>query len=79
MRSFHELCARSAQYQEERTKYHAMKTYLGSTGTAAPILNLGTRWGWVVNSRSGRFTPGVRTHGTHWIGSWVGPRSDIDI
>jgi len=24
-------------------------------------------------SSPGRFTPGERAAGTHWIGSWVGP------
>jgi len=31
------------------TKHHAMKTYWGSRGTALFILNLGTRWNWVVS------------------------------
>jgi hypothetical protein len=26
----------------------------------------------------GRFTPGERAHGTHWIGGWVRPRADLD-
>jgi hypothetical protein len=43
------------------------------------ILNLGTRWGWVVSVTSRpRFTPGERTPGTHWTGSWVGPRASLD-
>jgi hypothetical protein len=29
-------------------------------------------------SRSGRFTPGEITPGTHWIGGWVCPRADLD-
>jgi hypothetical protein len=29
-------------------------------------------------SRLCRFTPGERTPGTHWIGSWVGPRAGMD-
>jgi hypothetical protein len=29
-------------------------------------------------SRSGRFTPGERSPGTHWIGGWVDPRADLD-
>jgi hypothetical protein len=29
-------------------------------------------------SRPGRFTPGERAPGTHWIGSWVGPRAGLD-
>jgi hypothetical protein len=28
--------------------------------------------------RLGRFTPGERAHGTHWIGGWVGPRPGLD-
>jgi len=24
------------------------------------------------------FTPGERTHGTHRIGGWVGPKADLD-
>jgi hypothetical protein len=30
------------------TKHHAMKTYCGSGGIAPRILDLGTRWRWVV-------------------------------
>jgi hypothetical protein len=26
----------------------------------------------------GRFTPGERAPGTHWIGGWVGPRAGLD-
>jgi hypothetical protein len=42
------------------------------------ILDIGTRWGWVVN-----FTPRPlylrgKTVGTHWIGGWVGPRADLE-
>jgi len=29
-------------------------------------------------SRSGRFTSGERTFGTHWVGGWVGPRAGLD-
>jgi hypothetical protein len=29
-------------------------------------------------SRLGRFTPGDRAPGTHWIGGWVGPRRGLD-
>jgi hypothetical protein len=28
--------------------------------------------------RPGRFTPGERASGTHWIGGWVGPRAVLD-
>jgi hypothetical protein len=43
------------------------------------ILNLGTRWGWVVSiTPQPRFIPGERTPGTHWTGGWVGPRACLD-
>jgi hypothetical protein len=29
-------------------------------------------------SRPGRFTPGERTPGAHWIGGWVDPRADLE-
>jgi hypothetical protein len=32
---------------------------------------------WSV-SRPGRFTPGEREPGTHWIGGWVGPRAGLE-
>jgi hypothetical protein len=32
----------------------------------------------LLASRTGRFTPRERAPGTHWIGSWVGPRAVLD-
>jgi hypothetical protein len=29
-------------------------------------------------SRPGRFTPGERAPGTHWIGGWLGPGAGVD-
>jgi hypothetical protein len=29
-------------------------------------------------SRPDRFIPGVRAHGSHWIGGWVDPRVGMD-
>jgi hypothetical protein len=29
-------------------------------------------------SHPGRFTPGGRARGTHWIGGWVGPRAGMN-
>jgi len=40
-----------------------MMTYWGNGGIAPLIVNLG-----VVNSNTGRFNPGERSPGTHWIG-----------
>jgi 8-oxo-dGTP pyrophosphatase MutT (NUDIX family) len=59
------------------TLFHAMKAYR-STGIAPLILNLRTRWRWVVN-----FTPGPlypkENAGTHWLRSWVGPIAGLDL
>jgi hypothetical protein len=41
------------------------------------ILDLGTSCRWSA-SRLGQFTPGERASGTHWIGSWVGPRTGLE-
>jgi hypothetical protein len=35
----------------------------------------GDEW---LASRPGRFTPGERAPGTHWIGGWVDPRAVLD-
>jgi hypothetical protein len=44
------------------------------------ILDLGTRWGWVVSVKPRpRFSPSERTPGTHWIGGWMGLRIGLDI
>jgi hypothetical protein len=46
----------------------------GEEGKLLIILNLGTRWGWVVSvTPRPRFTPG-----THWIGGLVVPRAGLD-
>jgi hypothetical protein len=43
------------------------------------ILDLGTRWGWVVSITPWpRFSSRERTPGTHWIGGWVGLRAGLD-
>jgi hypothetical protein len=51
---------------------------LGEWKYTPRILHLGTRWRWVVSFTPGRFTPRERAAGTHWIGSWVGPRTGLD-
>jgi hypothetical protein len=52
-----------------------MKAYWGSGGIAPLIFFTSVLDGgeWSA-SRHGRFTPRERAPGTHWIGSWVGPR-----
>jgi hypothetical protein len=43
------------------------------------FFGLGTRLGWVVNvTPLPRFSPGVRTPGTHCTGGWLGPRAGLD-
>jgi hypothetical protein len=43
------------------------------------FLDLGTSWRWVVSKRPPScFNPGERVSSTHWIGSWVSLRSDLD-
>jgi hypothetical protein len=43
------------------------------------ILDLGTRWGWVIRvTPRPHFTPGESTPGTHWTGGWVSPRAGLD-
>jgi hypothetical protein len=53
---------------------------LGGRGGIAPIiLDLGTRWGWVVTvTPRPRFAPGKGPPGIHCTGGWVGPRAGLD-
>jgi hypothetical protein len=59
-------------------KHHSYKTYWSRGGVVPRILDPGTRWRWVVNFTSGRFTPRESASGTHWIGGWVGPTAGLD-
>jgi hypothetical protein len=50
----------------------------GCGGIAAPFLSSTLDRGeWSV-SCPGRFPPGERAPGTHWIGGWMGPRAGVD-
>jgi hypothetical protein len=60
------------------TKHHSMKAYWGSGGIAPCILDLGTRWRWVISFTFGPLYPRERYPCTHWIGDWVGPRAGLD-
>jgi hypothetical protein len=46
-----------------------------STHSLTPALQ-GVEWS---ASRTGHFTPRERAPGTHWIGSWVGPKAILDM
>jgi hypothetical protein len=51
-----------------------MKAY-GEVDVQIHIFLVGGEWS---ASRAGRFTPGERAPGTHWIGGWVDPRASLD-
>jgi hypothetical protein len=55
-----------------------MKAYWGSGGIVPCILDLGTRWRWVVSFTHRPLYPQGTTRGTHWTGGWVGPRAVLD-
>jgi hypothetical protein len=55
-----------------------MKTYEGVDIQIQTFLTsalAGSEWS---ASRPGRFTPGEKAAGTHWIGGWVDPRAGLD-
>jgi hypothetical protein len=59
-------------------KEHVRETYWESGGIVPCVLNLGTRWRWVVS-----FTPRTLYHrgenpDNHWTGGRLGPRADLD-
>jgi hypothetical protein len=54
------------------TLLQASWPWRGGRGIALPILNLGTRRGWVVSTTPPPFYPRERP-GTHCTGGWVGP------
>jgi hypothetical protein len=62
------------------TEHHAMKVYWGSGGIAQRILDLDTRWRWVVSLTPRPLYPRERAPGTHWIGGWGGgPREKFPV
>jgi len=50
----------------------------GSGSVVEHILNLSTRWKWVVNFTSWPLYLQERTPGTHWRRGWVGTRAGLD-
>jgi len=59
---------------------HAMNVYRGSRGIAPLILNIATRWQWVVNFmlRTALRLKWNNGRPTRWIGRWVGPGARLD-
>jgi hypothetical protein len=55
-----------------------MKTYRGVDVLIHIFLTSAQAGGDWSASRLGRFTPGEKAPGTHWIGGWVGPRAGLD-
>jgi hypothetical protein len=58
--------------------HYAMKAYGGVDLQTQVFLTsklVGGEWS---TSRPGRFTPGERAPGTHWIGGWVDRRAGLD-
>jgi hypothetical protein len=60
------------------TKQHALKTYWGSGDKTACIIDVDTRWRWVVSFAPWSLYPREKAPGTSWTGGWVGPRAGPD-
>jgi hypothetical protein len=60
------------------TMHHAMKTYWGSGGIAPSILDLGTRWRWVVSFTTRPLYPQEKSLCFPLDRGWVGPRAVLD-
>jgi len=51
---------------------------LRNGGIAPRVLDLGTRWRWVVSFTPRPLQPpGKKYPGTHWKGGWAGPRGSV--
>jgi hypothetical protein len=55
-----------------------MKTYGGVDAYNYILLTSALAGGEWSAPRPGRFTPGERALGTHWIGGWVDPKAGLD-
>jgi hypothetical protein len=55
-----------------------MKAYWVNWSIAPWVLDLGTRWRWVVSFTLRPLYPRKRAPRTHWIGGRVGPRAGLD-
>jgi hypothetical protein len=59
-------------------KHYATKAYGGIDVLIHIFLTSALVGGEWSASRPGRFTPGERVPGTHWIGGWVDPITGLD-
>jgi len=55
-----------------------VKAHMGSRGTAAVILIIGTRWRWAVIFMPQPLHLTERTR-VHSVGGWVGPRASLHV
>jgi len=55
-----------------------MKAYWGSGGITLRLLDLSTRWRWVVSFMPQPLYPWGKSPDTQWTGGWVGPRAGLD-
>jgi hypothetical protein len=63
----------------KQSRYTPWRRLRGEDVYLLLILDLCTRWGWVVSvTPRSRFTPEERTPITHCTGGWVGPRASLD-
>ena len=65
--------------KDQLLPFHAMFACGRSRGIAALILNLGTKWMWVVNLTPQVLYPRGTNSGPDWTGGWVGPRTGLDV
>ena len=56
---------------------HALKGCGGSRDIIPLILDLGTRWRWVVKFTPRPLCPPKQTPVSHWTGGWIGPRAGL--
>jgi hypothetical protein len=59
-------------------KHYAMKAYGGVDIWTQIFLTSALAGGEWSASRPGRFIPGERARGTHWIGGWADARAGLD-
>jgi hypothetical protein len=66
------ICLNYLQVRKRKVEAHGEWRY------SSTILDLGTRWRWVVSFPPLPLYPAERAPNTHWRGGWVGPRVNLD-